>query len=64
MYSASQQASAPVNGMPGEIIDGSGTINPAALNTAGTDYVYLSIQFLPLHFCLCRLCPALLQIVF
>lgn len=27
-----------MNGMPGDVIDGSGTINPAALNTAGMDF--------------------------
>ncbi|KAE8549522.1 hypothetical protein TMatcc_000533 [Talaromyces marneffei ATCC 18224] len=36
MYSASHQSSAPMNGMSGEVIDGSGTINPAALNTAAS----------------------------
>lgn len=38
MYSAPHQASAPMNGMSGEVIDGSGTINPAALNTAGMGF--------------------------
>jgi hypothetical protein len=36
MYSASQSVSAPLNGIGAEIIDGSGTINPAALNSTGT----------------------------
>ncbi|EED24103.1 nuclear localization protein, putative [Talaromyces stipitatus ATCC 10500] len=36
MYSAPHQASAPMNGMSGEVMDGSGTINPAALNTAAS----------------------------
>jgi hypothetical protein len=51
MYSAPHQASAPLNGMSGEVIDGSGTINPAALNTAGMGFGCLfmfSYLFLPL----------------
>ncbi|QKX56009.1 uncharacterized protein TRUGW13939_03108 [Talaromyces rugulosus] len=36
MYSASQSVSAPLNGIGAEIIDGSGTINPAALNSTTT----------------------------
>lgn len=36
MYGTSHTVSAPMNGMGGELVDGSGTINPAALNnTAG-----------------------------
>ena len=35
MYSTSQPVSTAANGMGSDIIDGSGTINPAALNTAG-----------------------------
>lgn len=40
-----------MNGMSGEVIDGSGTINPAALNTAGMGFGCLfmfSYLFLPL----------------
>ncbi|KAL1966493.1 hypothetical protein VTN77DRAFT_4415 [Rasamsonia byssochlamydoides] len=33
MYSTSHSVSAPMNGMGGDLADGSGTINPAALNT-------------------------------
>ncbi|KAH8697301.1 chromatin remodelling complex Rsc7/Swp82 subunit-domain-containing protein [Talaromyces proteolyticus] len=36
MYSAPHPVSAPINGIAGEIIDGSGTINPAALNSAAS----------------------------
>jgi hypothetical protein len=39
MYSASHSVSAPINGMGGELVDGSGTINPAALNSAGMSYL-------------------------
>ena len=35
MYSAPLPASSSMNGMGGSMIDGSGTINPAALNTPG-----------------------------
>jgi hypothetical protein len=35
MYgTSSHSVSTPMNGMGGELVDGSGTINPAALNTA------------------------------
>lgn len=47
MYSAPHQASAPMNGMSGEVIDGSGTINPAALNTAGMGFGCLFMFSLP-----------------
>lgn len=37
MYTAPHPASTAINGMGGDMIDGSGTINPAALNTPGND---------------------------
>lgn len=56
MYSASHQsipASASMNGMGGGLIDGSGTINPAALNSAlNTPGKYLSTEWAPLAKCL------------
>lgn len=42
MYQSSHPVSTSINGMGGDMIDGSGTINPAALNTPG-------ITILPLH---------------
>ncbi|KAN0067727.1 Chromatin remodelling complex Rsc7/Swp82 subunit domain containing protein [Elaphomyces granulatus] len=46
MYgTSSHSVSTPMNGMGGELVDGSGTINPAALNTAGGKP--LSMDFLP-----------------
>lgn len=35
MYQSSHPVSTSINGMGGDMIDGSGTINPAALNTPG-----------------------------
>lgn len=35
MYQSSHPVSTTINGMGGDMIDGSGTINPAALNTTG-----------------------------
>ncbi len=37
MYTAPHPASTAINGMASDMIDGSGTINPAALNTPGND---------------------------
>lgn len=42
MYQSSHPVSTSINGMGTDMIDGSGTINPAALNTPG-------IKILPLH---------------
>jgi hypothetical protein len=41
MYSASHPATSSMNGMGGDLIDPSGTINPAALNTAGMSLIIL-----------------------
>jgi hypothetical protein len=43
MYSASHQVPPPINGMTGELIDGSGTINPAALNS-GTLCLFICLS--------------------
>lgn len=37
MYTAQHSVSTPMNGMGSDLIDGSGTINPAALNTPGNN---------------------------
>ncbi|MCJ1475907.1 hypothetical protein MMC13_004571 [Lambiella insularis] len=42
MYTTSHPVSASMNGMGADMIDGSGTINPAALNTPGITTLHLS----------------------
>lgn len=44
MYQSSHPVSTTINGMGGDMIDGSGTINPAALNTPGITIPPLSIH--------------------
>ncbi|KAL2832159.1 chromatin remodelling complex Rsc7/Swp82 subunit-domain-containing protein [Aspergillus cavernicola] len=39
MYGASHSVSAPMNGIGGDLVDGSGTINPAALNNSNVSAV-------------------------
>ncbi|KAL3480217.1 chromatin remodelling complex Rsc7/Swp82 subunit-domain-containing protein [Aspergillus californicus] len=39
MYGTSHSVSAPMNGIGGDLVDGSGTINPAALNNANVSVV-------------------------
>lgn len=43
MYPTGPRVSAPVNGIGNEMTDGSGTINPAALNSSGTGPVHLPL---------------------
>jgi hypothetical protein len=40
MYTAPHPASTAINGMASDMIDGSGTIDPAALNTPGNDSLH------------------------
>lgn len=44
MYQSSHPVSTSINGMGGDMIDGSGTINPAALNTPGITIPSLHIH--------------------
>lgn len=39
MYQTAPSLSRALNGMATDLIDGSGTINPAALNSTGMDYL-------------------------
>jgi hypothetical protein len=52
MYT-SHPVSAPLNGMGGDLVDGSGTINPAALNSAGMVLLFDDFFFLPGRSWLC-----------
>lgn len=46
MYRTTPPVSRPLNGMGNELIDGSGTINPAALNSTGMTRISLLLFFL------------------
>ncbi|KAI9674693.1 MAG: hypothetical protein M1817_001596 [Caeruleum heppii] len=58
MYSAAQPVSTSMNGMGGGIIDGSGTINPAALNSAGKRFGLLDGRQRPTRALGCLSVPA------
>lgn len=41
-----------MNGIGGDLVDGSGTINPAALNSTRMSTIFISPPFLSLSYCL------------
>ncbi|KAI9367330.1 chromatin remodelling complex Rsc7/Swp82 subunit-domain-containing protein [Aspergillus egyptiacus] len=45
MYGTSHSVSAPMNGIGGDLVDGSGTINPAALNNSNVSVVLPAPQY-------------------